>query len=194
MSSDVTVVIPAMPTRMHYLNEALDSVIRQTLSPDAIIVEFDSKREGAWATRNKAMLKANTKWTAFLDDDDMFMPHHLEFLRRKADQESLDLCWGWFEVQGGTDPFPNHRGRTYDPNDPHSFPISVLVKTSFLHLAYAEMGGFQSDTTGSWLSQDRPLWDHVICKQHARHAAFNETTWIWRHHATNSSGLPSKGQ
>jgi glycosyltransferase involved in cell wall biosynthesis len=193
MYSGVTVVIPSLATRGGYLQECVDSVLGQTLTPEALIVEVDHERNGAWVTRNKAMMKVTSEWTAFIDDDDKMLPHHLEFLRRCADEDELDLCWGWFEVIGGTDPFPKHRGRQYNPEKPHIFPIPVLVRTSFLHSAYEEMGGFQPDSSGSWLGQDHPLWKHVISTQGARHKAYSETTWVWRHHSSNTSGLPSKG-
>jgi glycosyltransferase involved in cell wall biosynthesis len=195
MKEDISVVIPTLTTRTHFLQEAIYSVMSQTYAPDSLIIEIDHKRAGAWETRNRAMLKASTKWTAFLDDDDKFLPHHLEFLLKKAVTEDLDLCWGWFEVEGGTDPFPNHRGRQFSLSTPHIFPIPVLIKTEFLHKAYYEMGGFQKDKLeqGSWQTQDLPVWKHVIGVQGAKHKAYDEITWQWRHHATNTSGLVSKG-
>jgi glycosyltransferase involved in cell wall biosynthesis len=193
MDSNVTVVIPSLDTRNEYLQEAISSVLLQTLPASGLIVEVDKERQGAWVTRNKAMMKADTEWTAFLDDDDLFLPHHLEFLVNNALTDNVDLCWGWFEVLGGTDPFPNHRGRQYDPQKPHIFPIPVVVRTSLLHQAYHDMGGFQPDTLGSWMGQDHPLWKHIINVLGAKHKAYDEVTWQWRHHATNTSGLPSKG-
>jgi glycosyltransferase involved in cell wall biosynthesis len=195
MDSDVTVVIPSLGTRKEYLKEAIASVLGQSYPTSSLIVEIDNKREGAWVTRNRAMMKAGTEWTAFLDDDDVFLPHHLEFLVNNAVTENLDLCWGWFEVMGGTDPFPNHRGRQFSLDTPHIFPIPVLVKTKFLHKAYYEMGGFQKDKLeqGSWQTQDLPIWRHIIGVQGAKHKAYDEITWQWRHHATNTSGLVSKG-
>ncbi len=193
MREEITVVIPTLVTRKHYLQEAVNSVLSQTYPPQSIVIEVDHLRKGAWETRNSGMMRVSTKWTAFIDDDDTFLDHHLEFLVNKAVTENLDLCWGWFKVLGGTDPFPNHRGRQYDPQKPHIFPIPVLVKTEFLHKAYAEMGGFQPDKKGSWMGQDHPLWKHIISTQGARYKAYPDTTWVWRHHDSNTSGLPSKG-
>jgi glycosyltransferase involved in cell wall biosynthesis len=193
----ITVVIPTIERRRSMLNQALASVRRQTLPATAVVVEVDTQREGAWVTRNKGMLKVQTEWTAFLDDDDMFLPHHLEFLHDRATAEDLDLCWGWYVVLGGTDPFPGNRGVNWSGDSKDVFPITVLCRTAFLHRAHTEMGGFQVDsvgkTRGSWQLQDFPVWDNVVNKHHAKHRAFKDITWQWRHHENNTSGLPGLG-
>lgn len=190
----VTVAIPTLPHRGDMLSDALKSIREQIVPPDGVVIEPDNLREGAWVTRNRAMAQVDTEWTAFLDDDDLFLPHHIQFLTDMAVEHELDFCWGWYYVIGGVDPFPFHRGKQYDPNSAHIFPIAVLARTEMLHTALKEMGGFQPDpgNMGNWGIQDQPVWDHLIVNQGARHMAFDEITWKWRHHGHNTSGLPGR--
>jgi glycosyltransferase involved in cell wall biosynthesis len=81
MINDITVCIATIPPRGKLLRRALASVATQTLQPAAIVVEYDHEHIGAAATKNRAAAKATTPWLAFLDDDDQFLPHHLETLR-----------------------------------------------------------------------------------------------------------------
>lgn len=190
-AEDVTVCIPSIPTRRHYLKRALNSAVEQILMPTAIVVEVDHEHNGAWETRNRTIPKVETTWTAFLDDDDEFRPEHLRFLMDRAHEYDLDLVWGWFEVKGGgTDPFPMHRGKQYDVNEPHIVPITYMVKTKILKDACWETGGFQPDDDGSWDDQDQPLFHAMALR--GKHRAFPDITWDWHHHGTNTSGLPSR--
>lgn len=191
----VTVVIPTIVKRDHLLTRAIQSCHLQTMPPDDVIVQLDTEREGAWVTRNKGIMKVQTEWTAFLDDDDTLLLHHLEFLTDRAAEFDLDLCWGYYEVVNGGDPFPaSFRGLQYNPEQAHVFPITVLVKTAYIQAAVEEMGGFQPDPdgTGNWGIQDQPVWDHIIVKLKAKHMAFPDITWRWHHHSGNTSGLPTR--
>jgi hypothetical protein len=191
---DVTVVIPTVPQRGPLLNQALGSVRAQTQRVAGVVVEMDDLRRGAWDTRNDGMMRVDTEWTAFLDDDDLLLPHHVAYLRDRAEEYDVDMCWGWYTVFGeaGEDPMPQNRGKQWDPDAPHCFPITVLVKTELLRNAYEHMGGFQPDPLdlGSWDVQDFPLWHDILKRQGASHKAFPEATWRWRFHGHHSSGLP----
>lgn len=90
-STNVTVVIPTLPERVEQLARAVDSVNRQTCPPAAVIVETDRHRRGAAATRNAALARVRTEWVAFLDDDDLFHPDHLETLIAGAHESGADL-------------------------------------------------------------------------------------------------------
>lgn len=176
------------------LERAVRSVEAQTVQADQLVVQIDEHSEGASATRTRGMLHVETEWTAFLDDDDELLPQHIQFLTDRADEHGLDMCWGWYTVVGGTDPFPIHQGKQYDPTSAHIFPITILARTSMLHRAAEDMGGFQPDPygTGNWGIQDQPVWDHMIVTQGAKHMAFPDITWLWHHHGRNTSGLPSR--
>lgn len=188
--NDITIVIPTIPPRAHLLLRALASVSAQKLPVAAVSIAQDIRREGAWATRNRAMEAVTTEWVGFLDDDDELLPHHTEFLLGKAIEGGLDFCWGWFQVVGGHDPFPLGRGRQYDVADYHVVPITYIVRTELLRAAHASVGGFLADGIGAWQQQDQPLFDAIATL--GKHRAFEEITWLWHHHGKNTSGLPSR--
>ncbi|RLB63768.1 MAG: hypothetical protein DRH08_10615 [Deltaproteobacteria bacterium] len=187
----VTVVIPTVPKRTQMLNRAKASITAQT-EPALWVVEIDTELEGAYATRNRGMMKVRTEWTGFLDDDDELLPHHVETLLNVADTNDADLVWGWFDVVGGTDPFPQHRGKQITNTEMfHIFPITVLCRTAMLHEAHRHMGGFQfePDAVGSWEFQDKPVWRDIMHRQGGVPRAIDEVTWKWHHHGGNTSGL-----
>jgi glycosyltransferase involved in cell wall biosynthesis len=184
------VVIPSIAVRRHLLKRAFSSAVEQILQPECIIVEVDRHHQGAWATRNAGMAKVETTWTAFLDDDDELRPEHLRFLMDRVQEEDLDIVWGWFQVIGGQDPFPMHRGKQYDLAEPHIVPITYMCRTELLRFAVRDTGGFQPDDDGSWDDQDQPLF-HRMCEL-GKSRAYPDITWDWHHHGSNTSGLPSR--
>src|SRR5690606_29580029 len=145
----VTIVIPTIPPRTAQLARAVVSVGRQTRPVAAISIAQDLTHAGAWATRNRAMMAVTTEWTGFLDDDDELYPHHCATLLDLAEAEGADLVWGWFDVAGGNDPLDG-KGRQFDVDNPHTVPITYLVRTELLHAAAAVTGGFLADEAGSW--------------------------------------------
>lgn len=190
---EVTVIIPTIPSRAKYRAEAVASVWAQTFQPFTVIVEVDSKREGPAMVRNRALEKVETDWVAFLDDDDWLLPNHLATLMRAAAEHSADVVWPWFTVAGGTDPFPQHRGRQWDLDNPHQIPITVLARTEALR----SVGGFHRieegpvDPDGNRAGEDWDLWLRLSAAGFKFHHV-DEATWVWRHHARNTSGLPGR--
>lgn len=193
---DITVVIPALPSRIGtMLQDALFSVGQQLLQPEETIVEIDMRGLGPAVARNAAIDRVNTPWVAFLDDDDMLLPEHLRKLARAQEETGADVLWPWFYVRGGTDPFPHHFGKQWDPVSPHLFPITTLVRTSALRA----VGGFQelgevadpNDPARTVAGEDWDLWLRLSASG-ARFHHVPERTWVWRHHSRNTSGLPSR--
>lgn len=192
MSSDITVVISAIPERADLLARAVASVASQTLPPAFIIVSIDANGDGAAITRTRGLEQVTTKWVAFLDDDDEFMPEHLAKLRECADQNDADFVFPWFVVKGGTDPFPLNEARDWDITDPHQTTVTVLVRTE----AALKVGGFiwegMDDTPGEEFEFAVRLGKagYKIVKLHER-------TWYWYHwahrgRAANTMGRPSR--
>lgn len=177
---------------------AMRSVAQQTLPAYAISVAVDTHKDGAWVTRNRALVKSSGDWVAFLDDDDEFLPNHLAYLSELAEVSKADLVHSWFEVAGGgRDPFPQHRGKQYHPHpheDYHIFPITYMVKRDLIMEAFDEMGGFLPDEPGigAWEHQDLPLIDCMYKLSGGNFYASPVTTWRWWHHRNNTSGLPSR--
>ena len=157
------------------------------------MVEEDTGREGPAVVRNRGVARVRTPWVAFLDDDDALLPHHLATLVSAATDTGADLVWPWFEVVGGHDPFPMHRGRQWDPADPHQIPITVLLRTGL----FREVGGFRTiedgavDAAGHRMGEDFDLWVRLSAAGAVFHHV-DEITWRWHHWGGNSSGLPER--
>lgn len=188
MEPKITVVIPSIPPRGVLLARAINSVGAQTLPAHAISVAIDNDREGAGPTRTRALFGARTEWVAFLDDDDRIKEKHLETLWNLARDTNADVVWSWFEVIGGTDPLEEFRGRQWDPDNPHMFPIVTMMRTE---LAW-ETGGFlEVHPSGDISGEDHPFY--LKCSQlGGKFAHTPEITWEWYHNTGNTSGLPHR--
>lgn len=203
VNDDICVVIPSIPIRPKLLNRAVRSVLQQSYPTAGISVAVDIHHEGAWVTRNRALDGSTGDWIAFLDDDDEFMPHHLGFLIDLVKNTKSDLAWGWFEVVGGTDPFPQHRGKEYAPYPSemhHCIPISYMVRRDLAMEAKAKMGGFEADEPGigAWEHQDMRFIDCMWDLSGGNFVTSPRASWRWHHYTNpdgspgNTSGLPSR--
>ena len=95
---DISVIIQTY-NRCDLLKRAINSVIKQTITPKEIIIVdngstdqtyqmvsslfpeinyFIEKKRGVSAARNKGILESKSKWIAFLDSDDAWKPTKLE--------------------------------------------------------------------------------------------------------------------
>ncbi len=184
--ADITICIPTIPPRKEMMIRAVKSVQNQTRDAN-ISVFTDKDHSGAWATRNRATMAADTEWVGFLDDDKL-LPWHVEHLLETAEETGADMVWGWFDVVGGADPFPHYRGRQYNPENPHIVPITYIVRRQL----WLDSGGFQPDTIGSWDLQDQPVIDAIYEASGGMLYASEKITWQWFHHGRNTSGLPSR--
>jgi hypothetical protein len=160
----------------------------QTLKPAAVSIAIDVDREGAGPTRTRALGGSRTEWTAFLDDDDEMLGCHLETLMNLLREFEADVAWSWFEVVGGTDPLRQFRGRQWNPQDPHMFPITALVRTEM-----AQDIGFSPPIhpSGQISGEDFPFW-LAMRDAGAKFIHTPEITWCWHHDSNNTSGMPNR--
>lgn len=192
----ISLAIPTIPPRADLLAQALVSVANQTRMPDAIHVAVDHHHEGAAATRNRALAAVTTDWVAFLDDDDLLEPHHLDRLMATADVTGADLVYPWFTVDGGSDPL-GMEGQPFDPDAlrrANYIPVTYLVRTKVIR----DVGGFPGpgwhEDLGLSLQPDvatcedwAALLRMVDAGAHIVHLP--ERTWRWRHHGANTGGV-----
>jgi glycosyltransferase involved in cell wall biosynthesis len=178
MTVDVAVCIPTIPPRGHLLRRAVGSVQQQTVEVREIQVALDVAREGAAATRNRAVAAATSKWLAFLDDDDEFLPHHVESLLRHQAETGADLVYPWFETVEGFDPL-GWEGRQFVPESlryANHIPVTVLVRRELVEAA----GGFRNRTDGlggaTW--EDWHLW-LALLDLGATFSHLPMRTWRW---------------
>lgn len=199
----VAVCLTTIPSRTKMLARALMSVAAQTRRPDQVIVETDHDGAGAAATRNRAWQQAETDWVAFLDDDDEFYPQHLERLLTHQRASGADVVYPWFDLNR-LGVLANHwdpirlkgvpvLGQDYAPEELDHYnyiPITVLARRT----ALAAVGGFPQPGTDDW---PNPTCEDWGCWVRLRNAGYTfshlpERTWLWHHHASNTSGLPSR--
>jgi hypothetical protein len=171
----VAVCIPSTPPRAELLDRALGSVLEQTRPADQLIVKMDATGEGAGPTRNKAWQEATTDYVAFLDDDDEFLPNHLEVCMRTIRRANADLVYSWFELVGWPEATPQrpdamattHDGRLVHPlgvpfgpeQEAHMrryafIPITTVVRRAALERS----GGFPTPGTPEWPRDDCEDW------------------------------------
>lgn len=171
----IAVCIPTIPPRAELLARALKSVASQTCQPTEVIVEMDEKGEGAAPTRNRAWQRATTEFVAFLDDDDEFLPFHLELSLKALINSGSDLAYAWFYLVGWDEATPTrpdplatmNNGRLVHPLGvpfgpeqeahyrKHAFiPITTVVRRSML----LETGGYPQPGTPEWPRNDCEDW------------------------------------
>jgi glycosyltransferase involved in cell wall biosynthesis len=204
----VSVVIPAHPARIvnGMLDEAVRSVWAQTRPPDAVHIAVDHDRDGAAATRQRALMAASTDFVAFLDSDDLFLPKHLEWLLRHQEETQADYCYPWFKVlqhlADGTrrvledDPiFPvGHYLNEFDPANPIETTITTLVRTEL-----AQSVGFRPLDRGEANSGEDYGFLLGCLKAGAKVSHLRRKSWLWRHWwltpdaMGNTSGWPTRG-
>jgi glycosyltransferase involved in cell wall biosynthesis len=204
MTHDITVCIATIPPRARELRRALASVAIQTLQPAAIIVEYDHEHTGAAATKNRAAAKATTEWLAFLDDDDQFLPHHLETLRtnRGLGLSCDAMPNGGVDVVYSIPQCPGLPGER-DPNGRYGVPFDAaeLRRRSYIQTTslirrdiFTRAGGFQLprrrmpdgsvcpyDDWGLWLA---------MLERGARFLHIPEVTFVWNHWGRGAPGTP----
>lgn len=176
----VTAVIPHIPPRAALLRLALDSVLSQTTPVSAISVAVDHLREGSAITRTRALAAARTEWVAFLDDDDVWYPQHLEKLTRAAREVGADVAYSPCRAINGEQVVWESIGQPFDAELLYQRPY--IYVTSLVRTALAQEAKFDAD------------WDEwgFYRRLHQLGAKFifvPEVTWEYRGgHGTSGQG------
>jgi glycosyltransferase involved in cell wall biosynthesis len=173
----ITVLIPTIAPRAALLERALASVYAQTLPPYDVLVECDTERTGAAATRNRMLERVETDWVALLDDDDELYPDHLKRLARYARLSNVDVVYPGYDCVGGDDPV-NCFGIPFDPDllrARNFIPVTALARTELVR----EAGGFQPhpDVNGD-PCEDWGLWLAML-DLGAKFGHLPVRTWRW---------------
>lgn len=208
----VGVCIPTIPTRRRMLRRALTSIWAQTREPDQVIITVDNEAHGAGPTRNRCWRSADTDYVAFLDDDDEFMPDHLDVLMQAAAQTGADVLYSWFRLEGWPDATPQrpdplavrHNGVLRHPMGvpfgpeqaahmrEHAFlPITALVRRD----AMVKSGGCPTPGTPEWPRldcEDWGLWLGLL-DSGAQFVHVPKRTWVCHQHAGSTAGRPWRG-
>lgn len=162
----IAVITPSKPNRTHLLEECKASVEAQTLKAWTHAIEVDVNCEGPAVVRNRivASLSHDIDWIAFLDDDDVFLPNHLEVLAQEAHHGDViySLCDQSLSTGGFS--YEALRGCNY-------IPITTLVRRS----VFESLGGFDNKPYEDW-----ELWKKIANHGAGRFIFIPEKTWLYR--------------
>ena len=187
----ITVAMPVHQARIDsgYYLQAIESIKSQSIHENLHVdvkaaIALDDKKEGAAVTRQRALDLVDTPYVAFLDSDDYFYWAHLETQYRLLIENNADYAYSWFD---GNNPFPMHRGRQMDINNPHHTTMTVMVKTEL-----AKEARFVRNGNPNFGNEDYMFLLKCI-ELGAKFIGTEKITWHYRVHAGNTSGLPNKG-
>ena len=193
----ISVIIASIPPRRELLQRCLSSVINQTLQPDKIMVNIDNARLGAPASRDNLIRSCGTDYVAILDDDDQFLPNHLEVLYNHIISEDADLAYpSWVNEYGHGMHLDHFMGQPWDNNNVHQVPITWMAKTS----SVLEVGGFSAnfdtlndtmDEHGHRIGEDFAMIKKLV-NAGKKITHINEVTWVWNSNGPNTQGRPDR--
>lgn len=176
--NDVTVIIPHHPERGHLLNRALNSIDNQMVHPRTVLIGKDVGSMGPSYVRNHLLEQTTTKWVAFLDDDDEFLPNHLQVLLKNSAE--ADVVFSLWKNVGGRGPKPEFAIR-HDLNrlDAANYiPMTAMVRKSMID----HVGGFDlKDRHEDW-----GLWKRIKAEG-GRFERVMAVTWLYHR---NSNRIP----
>jgi len=205
----VCVAVPTIPGRETDLERAVKSVHAQTRPPDQLLVERDSLRTGAAASRNRLLDRVETDLIAWLDDDDLLLPMHLRYCMRLFERQlgslekAPDLVYPIPRVIGRDPTATTYQGHVVGPwklrfgpeQEAHlrrngSFiPMTHLVRTDLVRAVGGFSEGYMVDEGRRYRGEDE---DYLIKLLDAG-AVFEHLprkTWVWNAHpATSTAGL-----
>jgi glycosyltransferase involved in cell wall biosynthesis len=174
----VSVVIP-FHNGAAWIERALKSAVNQTQPPKEIIVVddgstatesakleelkvnytfeiFTQANSGQSAARNLGVSKASSDYICLLDQDDYFLPNHIELLRNASNREDPKFGFSYGDLlrvtESGeilsrsslTSPHPLMDTKTMISQNMHILPSATLVKRS----SFLELGGFDESLQG----------------------------------------------
>ncbi len=197
---DISVIIPAYQAERS-IERAIRSAAHQTYQPCEIIVCDDGSHDktldvikaledavngvpikvlmqsnkGAGAARNHAIRKAASRWIAFLDADDEWLPEKLEHSVAEIQKSDLILVAHSFTqiAPDGDETLIDCKRRFSESDD----PLRALYRYGFIATstvvvrksAVTDCGGFDETLAAA---QDFDLWLKVLSQKGARFAVF----------------------
>jgi hypothetical protein len=179
------VITPTIPERVDLCSEAMKSVAKQTIACTHH-VWLDALREGPAVCRNRIMRLTACEVVAFLDDDDLLDPDHLELLVGALAEEDADLAFSWYRKHGSTP-----ETERIDEWDDYAYgvmlggrnliPVTVAARREQVLAA----GGF-----GQERYEDYALWMRML-RRGCRFVVVPRETWTYRMFGDNRTHLPT---
>lgn len=178
---DIGVLVTTIPPRAKLLQRATESVFAQTLRSTQLYVQLDADRSGAAVNKTRGLAHMSTEWTAFLDDDDYFLPTHLEELSQHADGYDVVYCAPLvIDAFGNKIPLLKewgNFGQDFDPN--YLRKQSYIGMFSMVRTELAkEVGGFNQSGD---LEYDDWAFFLAMLDAGARFKHVPIQTYVWTH-------------
>lgn len=177
---NIAVITPSLPARSKMLGEAIESVKSQSLQPKCHLIAMGLGRSIARnVMADGAFFRLGCNWLAFLDDDDLLLPNHLELLASAVNVDT-DLVYSRCQVQveaGVSHPDVSDWARGWSASDinvANWIPVTVLMRAS----TFFDLGGFNSTTEPR---EDWDLWQRLADIDGAVESV-DEVTWTYRFH------------
>jgi glycosyltransferase involved in cell wall biosynthesis len=217
MGSDCTVLIPTVD-RPFELDQAIESVVGQSVKPAAVLIVSDGydlpseviekwagrlnniratqtgARVGPSAARNAGIALADTEFVAFLDDDDLFLPNHLETCVDILRREDADMVYGGAFVCP-TRQYPGRRlSKRGSRIKAHDFNRSVLlcgniIPTSAVVVRTSMLQAFDE---GLHHCEDWELWLRLV-ERHRLRVEFSGSVSSVYHQIPDAGGAVQDG-
>lgn len=166
---DVTVITPSLPWRSLKLARCINSVADQETSVANHLIQVDLQQKGPVSVRNNLARNVETEWIAFLDDDDVLLPHH--FSKHKSFMvDDVDVVFSWCDIvheDGGRATMKSFFDKKRTLKGPNTLPITVTMRKSL----FDKVGGFPDKRFEDW-----ELWK-AISKHDAVFRGIEEVTW-----------------
>lgn len=169
----VSIVTPAIPSRLEMLSEAIATVHAQTVPPIEHLIAIDYERIGVIANTNRLVEMARGDWVVPLADDDLLHPNFLEALLSASD--GADVVYSEMTVEGETWPAVGPGPST---GKPAGLPGMALIRKAL----WMDLGGYRLTRQ----PEDLDLWQRMSIAG----AAFRyvpEVLWTYRFHGGNAS-------
>jgi len=178
------VITPTIEGREHLLLECAASVAAQTVSCSHHVY-LDTERIGPAIIRNTIMVRLSCEYVAFLDDDDLIDPDHIEQLSY-AMEAGADLAFSWYRSKGAPE---TERVQQWDDyawgvmlGGRNLVPVTVMARRE----AILDSGGF--DPADRY--EDYSLWMRMLERGYYFHVVPRET-WTYRMLGGNRTHLPA---
>jgi glycosyltransferase involved in cell wall biosynthesis len=187
VNESTAVIIPTY-NRAATLPRALDSVYKQTMQAAEVCVVDDGstdcteqliksrypnvryiRREngGVSAARNSGIVATTSRWLAFLDSDDEWLPKKLELqlaaLQNNSDQRLIHCNEHWIRNGKLVNKLEKHRKRG-GHIFPHCLPLCVISPSTVMidRSLLSEMEGFDESLPAC---EDYDLWLRICCRE-----------------------------
>lgn len=180
----VSVITPSLPGRVALLEECKASVAAQTV-PVVHLIRVDVDRVGPSVIRSELLDLAQTDLVAFVDDDDLIDPDHVETLTAAIENAGADLAWSYHRTEGlGAPKTPRPRSNAAVLEQLRTgrncIPVTVLARRQ----AIEDAGGFQPSDR----YEDYALWLRMLALGHTFTLVKRET-WTYRFLGGNRTWL-----